>query len=174
MICELLFPSSILAVKMNRKTLVIVLEVEIYIYDISNMKLLHVIETTPNPNGESIRLRACNSIPTLCSNRRPLSLCRQLLSRIPFTRSLTHARSDLRHTATHTRYAGTIDRGRSPLLHTLSDGRERHPSTQIPHILPLCELYRHDARHRVRQGNSHPRLEHSRLGEALPVPTRDA
>ncbi|TFK84038.1 WD40 repeat-like protein [Polyporus arcularius HHB13444] len=51
MICELLFPSSILAVKLNRKTLVIVLEVEIYIYDISNMKLLHVIETTPNPNA---------------------------------------------------------------------------------------------------------------------------
>lgn len=50
-ICELLFPSSILAVKLNRKTLVIVLETEIYIYDISNMKLLHVIETTPNPDG---------------------------------------------------------------------------------------------------------------------------
>ena len=52
MICELLFPSSILAVKLNRKTLVIVLEVEIYIYDISNMKLLHTIETSPNPQGE--------------------------------------------------------------------------------------------------------------------------
>ncbi|KAI0074229.1 WD40 repeat-like protein [Panus rudis PR-1116 ss-1] len=51
MICELLFPSSILAVKLNRKTLVIVLENEIYIYDISNMKLLHVIETTPNPEA---------------------------------------------------------------------------------------------------------------------------
>jgi autophagy-related protein 18 len=51
MICELLFPSSILAVKMNRKTLVIVLETEIYIYDISNMRLLHVIETTPNPEA---------------------------------------------------------------------------------------------------------------------------
>ncbi|KAI0731804.1 WD40 repeat-like protein [Fomitopsis betulina] len=51
MICELLFPSSILAVKMNRKTLVIVLEVEIYIYDISNMRLTHVIETTPNPDA---------------------------------------------------------------------------------------------------------------------------
>ncbi|KIJ51864.1 hypothetical protein M422DRAFT_58787 [Sphaerobolus stellatus SS14] len=51
MICELLFPSSILAVKLNRKRLVIVLEVEIYIYDISNMKLLHVIETTPNPEA---------------------------------------------------------------------------------------------------------------------------
>src|SRR6266545_3649450 len=51
MICELLFPSSILAVKLNRKSLVIVLEMEIYIYDISNMRLLHVIETTPNPEG---------------------------------------------------------------------------------------------------------------------------
>ena len=50
---EHFFPSSILAVKMNRKTLVIVLEAEIYIYDISNMRLLHVIETTPNPDGQS-------------------------------------------------------------------------------------------------------------------------
>ncbi|KAF9490949.1 WD40 repeat-like protein [Pleurotus eryngii] len=51
MICELLFPSSILAVKMNRRTLVIVLETEVYIYDISNMRLLHVIETTANPEA---------------------------------------------------------------------------------------------------------------------------
>ncbi|KAI0026830.1 WD40 repeat-like protein [Vararia minispora EC-137] len=51
MICELLFPSSILAVKLNRKTLVIVLESEIYIYDISNMRLQHVIETPPNPEA---------------------------------------------------------------------------------------------------------------------------
>lgn len=36
---------------MNRKTLVIVLETEIYTYDISNMRLLHVIETTPNPEA---------------------------------------------------------------------------------------------------------------------------
>lgn len=54
MICELLFPSSILAVKLNRKTLVVVLEVEIYIYDISNMRLLHVIETSPNPEGAQL------------------------------------------------------------------------------------------------------------------------
>lgn len=59
MICELLFPSSILAVKLNRKTLVIVLEVEIYIYDISNMKLLHVIETPPNPSGKSLTSLCC-------------------------------------------------------------------------------------------------------------------
>lgn len=36
---------------MNRKRLVVVLENEIYIYDISTMKLLHTIETGPNPNA---------------------------------------------------------------------------------------------------------------------------
>ncbi|KAH8822702.1 WD40 repeat-like protein [Flagelloscypha sp. PMI_526] len=51
LICELLFPTSILAVKLNRKTLVIVVETEIYVYDISNMRLLHIIETTPNPDA---------------------------------------------------------------------------------------------------------------------------
>lgn len=55
-ICELLFPTTILAVKLNRRRLVVVLEDEIYIYDISNMKLLHTIETSPNPQGESYLL----------------------------------------------------------------------------------------------------------------------
>jgi len=50
-ICELLCPSSILAVKLNRKSLVIVLEMEIHIYEISNMRLPHVIETSPNSEG---------------------------------------------------------------------------------------------------------------------------
>ncbi|KAJ8694293.1 autophagy protein [Pleurotus ostreatus] len=51
MIGELLFPLSILAVRMNQRALVIVLEAEIYIYDISTMRLLHVIETTANPEA---------------------------------------------------------------------------------------------------------------------------
>lgn len=50
-ICELLFPTSILGVKLNRKRMVVILEEEIYIYDVSTMKLLHTIETSPNPNG---------------------------------------------------------------------------------------------------------------------------
>lgn len=50
-ICELTFPTSILSVKLNRKRLIVVLEDQIYVYDISNMKLLHTIETSPNPNG---------------------------------------------------------------------------------------------------------------------------
>lgn len=51
-ICELTFPTTILAVKLNRRRLVVVLEERIYVYDISNMKLLHEIETSPNPQGE--------------------------------------------------------------------------------------------------------------------------
>ncbi|KAI9898153.1 hypothetical protein N3K66_006513 [Trichothecium roseum] len=48
-ICELTFPSAVLAVRLNRKRMVVVLEEEIYIYDISNMSLLHTIATSPNP-----------------------------------------------------------------------------------------------------------------------------
>jgi len=36
---------------MNRKRLIVVLELEIYIYDISTMKLLHTLETGPNPDA---------------------------------------------------------------------------------------------------------------------------
>ncbi|KAM0791652.1 autophagy protein [Microbotryomycetes sp. NB124-2] len=50
-ICELTFPTTILAVKLNRRRLIVVLEERIYVYDISNMKLLHEIETSPNPNA---------------------------------------------------------------------------------------------------------------------------
>ena len=37
---------------MNRLRLVVVLEDLIYLYDMSNIKLLHTIETSPNPQGE--------------------------------------------------------------------------------------------------------------------------
>jgi len=50
-ICELSFPTSVLAVKLNRRRLVVVLEEQIYVYDISSMKLLHTIETSPNPQA---------------------------------------------------------------------------------------------------------------------------
>jgi len=53
-ICELNFATPILAVKMNRKRLVVVLEENIHIYDISNMKSLYVIDTPPNPKGEAL------------------------------------------------------------------------------------------------------------------------
>ncbi|EGD88903.1 hypothetical protein H112_03824 [Trichophyton rubrum D6] len=50
-ICELTFPTTVLAVRLNRKRLVIVLEDQIYVYDIQTMKLLYTIETSPNPNA---------------------------------------------------------------------------------------------------------------------------
>ncbi|TIA89532.1 hypothetical protein E3P99_02002 [Wallemia hederae] len=50
-ICDLFYPTKILGVKLNRKRLVVVLEKEIYMYDISNMKLLWNSETCPNPDA---------------------------------------------------------------------------------------------------------------------------
>ncbi|KAK2806412.1 autophagy protein [Emmonsiellopsis sp. PD_5] len=48
---KLTFPTTVLAVRLNRKRLVIVLEDQIYLYDIQTMKLLYTIETSPNPNA---------------------------------------------------------------------------------------------------------------------------
>ncbi|CAO3682848.1 unnamed protein product [Umbelopsis vinacea] len=36
---------------MNRRRLIVVLEEQIFVYDISNMKLLHTIDTSPNPSA---------------------------------------------------------------------------------------------------------------------------
>ncbi|TLD37975.1 autophagy-related protein 18 [Venturia nashicola] len=50
-ICDLTFPSKINAMRMNRKRMIVVLEGAVYIYDIGNMKLLHQIDTPPNPHA---------------------------------------------------------------------------------------------------------------------------
>ena len=52
-ICEMMFRTAILAMRLNRKRLVVVLESELYIYDISNMQMLKTEKTSPNPNGMS-------------------------------------------------------------------------------------------------------------------------
>ena len=84
-ICELTFPTTVLAVRLNRKRLVVILEDEIYLYDISNMKLLYTIETSPNPHGkcslELFAIRPTNNL--LSSHLRSLILFRELLSRVP-------------------------------------------------------------------------------------------
>lgn len=47
-ICELFFSRSVRAIKLNRQRLVVVLDTEIAIYNIANMKLLHTLETATN------------------------------------------------------------------------------------------------------------------------------
>lgn len=91
-ICELTFPTTILAVKLNRRRLVVVLEERIYVYDISNMKLLHEIETSPNPNGEP-KTPGPEKPPPKTNTRpdshlRPRALVGQQLPRVPFTAAL--------------------------------------------------------------------------------------
>eukprot|EP00128_Syssomonas_multiformis_P015157 Colp12_sorted_trinity150504_noHs@7367 len=50
-ICELNFTDMVLAVKLNRKRLLVVLEKKIHIYDMTTMKILHTLDTPPNPRG---------------------------------------------------------------------------------------------------------------------------
>jgi len=50
-VCELRFPVPILAVRMNRKRVVLVFNKEINVYDLANMKLLDTIATAANPQG---------------------------------------------------------------------------------------------------------------------------
>ncbi|KAL6453938.1 LOW QUALITY PROTEIN: ATG18 Autophagy-related protein 18 [Candida maltosa Xu316] len=50
-ICDLIFPSTILQVRLTNTRLIVVLEDQIYLYDITSMKLLHTIETSPNTAG---------------------------------------------------------------------------------------------------------------------------
>lgn len=50
-ICELTFTTAILALRMNRKRLIVLLENEIFLYDISNMTLLQQVKSASNPNG---------------------------------------------------------------------------------------------------------------------------
>jgi autophagy-related protein 18 len=52
-ICELNFVSGIIAVRLNRKRVVVVLEGAIHIYDIANMKMLYSIDTLTNYLGIS-------------------------------------------------------------------------------------------------------------------------
>lgn len=50
-ICEVTFPTTILSVKMNKSCLAVLLQEHIYIYDITNMRLIHTIETSLNSQG---------------------------------------------------------------------------------------------------------------------------
>lgn len=52
-ICDLIFPLTILQVKLTNTRLIVALEDQIYLYDITTMKLLHTIETSPNLSGLS-------------------------------------------------------------------------------------------------------------------------
>ncbi|KAJ4301636.1 autophagy protein [Kalmusia sp. IMI 367209] len=66
-ICEMTFRTAILAIRLNRKRLVVVLETELYIYDISNMGMIKIEKTSPNPNGMPVLPRT-PSLPSLMTD----------------------------------------------------------------------------------------------------------
>jgi autophagy-related protein 18 len=81
-ICEMTFRTAILAVRLNRKRLVVVLESELYIYDISNMQILATVQTSPNPNGMHTVDSNGHSL-TPISDMRPFRVVREQLSSLP-------------------------------------------------------------------------------------------
>merc|ERR1711907_657935 len=54
------YRTQVRAVLLNRQRLVLVLETTIYIYDISNMKLVHVISSTPKNTAGVCALSSCH------------------------------------------------------------------------------------------------------------------
>eukprot|EP00696_Hemimastix_kukwesjijk_P008642 gnl/Hemi2/20927_TR6935_c0_g2_i1.p1 gnl/Hemi2/20927_TR6935_c0_g2~~gnl/Hemi2/20927_TR6935_c0_g2_i1.p1 ORF type:complete len:374 (-),score=85.28 gnl/Hemi2/20927_TR6935_c0_g2_i1:88-1209(-) len=50
-ICDLNFGSAILAVKLNRRRVVVALELKVHIFELSSMKILHTLEIPTNPKG---------------------------------------------------------------------------------------------------------------------------
>lgn len=92
-ICELTFPTAVLKVKLNRKRLIVLLEEQIYIYDITNMQLLHTIETSPNPGA----ICALSSDEKNCFLAYPSPVPQSSLSfsGIPNNHGLSNANSDL-------------------------------------------------------------------------------
>ncbi len=68
-ICDLNFVHTVLNVKLNRSRLVAVLEAKIHLFDLKTMKILHTLDTVPNPTGT---LQKPHLQPSLLSLR---SLC---------------------------------------------------------------------------------------------------
>ena len=84
---------------MNRKRLAVVLEDTIHLYDIENMKSLHILETAANPKGASLcqcvhpAVRSPfggglsrRRLPTTCRRGRALPDAGQHVPRLPVAR----------------------------------------------------------------------------------------
>jgi autophagy-related protein 18 len=59
---ELNFLTSILAVRMNKKRLVVVLLEKTFVYDLNTLVMLDTIDTVPNPKGISLS-SLCQFLP---------------------------------------------------------------------------------------------------------------
>ena len=50
-LCELLFETTVLSMKMNRERLVVALQNKIHVFDLDTMTALHMLKTPPNVEG---------------------------------------------------------------------------------------------------------------------------
>jgi len=123
-ICELSFPSTVLFVKMNRKRLVVVISGQIFIYDVSCMKLLHKISI---PSCED------TFIADMCSSDESiLAYCST--SGSDSTSPHNHDSISSQQTSSGINASGSTD---SPSMSTSADGLEglSHSETINTHLL---------------------------------------
>ncbi|KAF8800686.1 hypothetical protein BYT27DRAFT_6831726 [Phlegmacium glaucopus] len=97
---------------MKRQSMI---QMEIYVYDISNMRLLHVIETTPNPEA------ICALSPSADSP--------YLAYPSPVPSSMNFATAANSSPSTAMASSSIPVWRRPPLLHSYFDGRPRYTST---------------------------------------------
>ncbi|ODV96537.1 hypothetical protein PACTADRAFT_83875 [Pachysolen tannophilus NRRL Y-2460] len=112
-ICELTFPTSILSVKLNRRRLIVVLFDQIYIYDVSCMKLLHTIETVPNKQAIVSLSSSDNSI--LCFPSSSLSIANTHVygNESPSDLSSSHSNSNIDAFNSDTNNSGNSNHGKN-------------------------------------------------------------
>lgn len=141
------------------------------------MRLLHVIETTSNPEGVFSPGRSDSGLISLfyISNMRVIALRRQFIPCIPLACSFPHLPSC--HTIyinpTSTPYRPATIRRRSTLLHALANSRQCHSSAQSPSLLPCSQFYRNASCDGLGERNCHSRMEYPRRREIVSVPPRD-
>ncbi|XP_068658963.1 autophagy-related protein 18a-like [Aristolochia californica] len=63
---ELSFRSEVRAVRLRRDRIIVVLEQKIFVYNFADLKLLHQIETIPNPKGLCAISQASGSLVLVC------------------------------------------------------------------------------------------------------------
>ncbi|CCK71950.1 WD40 repeat domain-containing protein KNAG_0I01650 [Huiozyma naganishii CBS 8797] len=126
-ICEIMFPSSILSVKMNKSKLIVVLKTQIYVYDITSMRLLYIIENTPNPYGlATLSSSSKNSIlvypsPSQLLNSEILSNATTNNITIPMSNRSLHGKTTRNNIQAPENVTGT-DPNATPSLNQNNDG----------------------------------------------------
>jgi len=112
-IAELEFRSEVRAVKLRRDRIVVVLENKVYVYNFVDLKLLHQIETCPNPRGLIALSPNANNSVLACPGLKPGCVHVELydLKKTQFITAHTNPLSQIALNMDGTRLATSSEKG---------------------------------------------------------------